>query len=217
MPTIAKRLPLRAVAGESSRCRPTTKAMIATRSTSSIQSLRSFLVLAAEHLQHAFGDHKAADDVDRSRSVTAISGERPCAMPLTADARRRAIAPTSTMPWIALVPDISGVCSIVGTFEITSKPTKTARTNTVSSGSDWRVPHEALRHEWTTAPSRHDEAPASRRRLGSRSRRRPVNATASSARKRCASRAGSRRRHRCGRVRCRRSSRRRGRPSRPAR
>ena len=27
-----------------------------------------------------------------------------------------------TMPWIAFVPDISGVCSIVGTFEITSKP-----------------------------------------------------------------------------------------------
>ena len=30
-----------------------------------------------------------------------------------------------TMPWIALVPDISGVCSIVGTFEMTSKPTNT--------------------------------------------------------------------------------------------
>ena len=30
-----------------------------------------------------------------------------------------------TIPWIALVPDISGVCSIVGTFEITSKPTNT--------------------------------------------------------------------------------------------
>ena len=37
------------------------------------------------------------------------------------------------MPWIALVCDISGVCSVVGTFEITSKPTKTARTKIVIS------------------------------------------------------------------------------------
>ncbi len=38
-----------------------------------------------------------------------------------------------TMPWIALVCDISGVCRVVGTFEITSKPTKTARTKIVIS------------------------------------------------------------------------------------
>ena len=38
-----------------------------------------------------------------------------------------------TMPWIALVCDISGVCSVVGTFEITSKPTKAARTRIVIS------------------------------------------------------------------------------------
>ena len=37
------------------------------------------------------------------------------------------------MPWIALVCDISGVWSIVGTFEITSKPTKAARTKIVIS------------------------------------------------------------------------------------
>src|SRR5439155_10536986 len=43
------------------------------------------------------------------------------------------IAPTSTIPWIAFVPDMSGVCSIVGTFEITSNPTKIASTSTVSS------------------------------------------------------------------------------------
>ena len=30
------------------------------------------------------------------------------------------IAPTMTMPWMAFVPLISGVCSIAGTFEITS-------------------------------------------------------------------------------------------------
>ena len=37
------------------------------------------------------------------------------------------------MPWIAFVPDISGVCSMVGTFEITSKPTNTASTKIVIS------------------------------------------------------------------------------------
>ncbi len=29
-------------------------------------------------------------------------------------------APTSTMPWIALDPDIRGVCRMLGTFEMTS-------------------------------------------------------------------------------------------------
>lgn len=32
-----------------------------------------------------------------------------------------------TMPWMAWVPDISGVCRVAGTFEITAKPTKPAR------------------------------------------------------------------------------------------
>jgi len=41
------------------------------------------------------------------------------------------IAPTRTMPWIAFVPDMSGVCSIVGTFEMISMPMNTARTKTV--------------------------------------------------------------------------------------
>jgi hypothetical protein len=43
------------------------------------------------------------------------------------------IAPTITIPWIAFVPDISGVCSSVGTFEITSKPRKIASARIVSS------------------------------------------------------------------------------------
>ena len=43
------------------------------------------------------------------------------------------MAPTTTMPWIAFVPDISGVCSSVGTFEITSNPRKIASTRIVSS------------------------------------------------------------------------------------
>src|SRR3954468_20174485 len=36
--------------------------------------------------------------------------------------------PRTTMPWMAFVPDISGVCSVFGTFEMTSKPTKAAST-----------------------------------------------------------------------------------------
>src|SRR5918999_1538371 len=45
------------------------------------------------------------------------------------------MAPIRTIPWIAFVPDMSGVCSIVGTLEISSKPTKTARMKTVSSAT----------------------------------------------------------------------------------
>ena len=32
-------------------------------------------------------------------------------------------APTNTMPWMALVPDINGVCKVLGTLEITANPT----------------------------------------------------------------------------------------------
>jgi hypothetical protein len=41
-------------------------------------------------------------------------------------------APTSVIPEIAFDPDISGVCSVGGTFVITSKPTKIASTNIVN-------------------------------------------------------------------------------------
>jgi hypothetical protein len=41
--------------------------------------------------------------------------------------------PITTMPWIALAPDISGVCSVAGTLLITSKPTSTLSTNTVTA------------------------------------------------------------------------------------
>ena len=43
------------------------------------------------------------------------------------------IAPTRMTPWIALAPDISGVCSTEETLDTTSKPTKTASTKNVSS------------------------------------------------------------------------------------
>ena len=39
--------------------------------------------------------------------------------------------PTRMTPWIALVPDISGVCKTLGTFEMTSSPTNAAKIKTV--------------------------------------------------------------------------------------
>ena len=54
-----------------------------------------------------------------------------CGVPMTM------IAPTITIPWIAFVPDMSGVCRSVGTFEITSNPTKAASTRIVSSVTSW--------------------------------------------------------------------------------
>src|SRR5580698_3686993 len=42
-------------------------------------------------------------------------------------------APASTMPWMELVADISGVCRVAGTFPMTSMPTSSARTKMVRS------------------------------------------------------------------------------------
>ena len=41
--------------------------------------------------------------------------------------------PSITIPWIAFVWLISGVCSVVGTFEITAKPTNAERTKITNS------------------------------------------------------------------------------------
>ncbi len=62
------------------------------------------------------------------------------------------IAPTRTIPWIAFVPDISGVCSIVGTFEITSIPRKIASTRIVSSKTRTVVHYAVTRSRVTQAP-----------------------------------------------------------------
>ena len=43
-----------------------------------------------------------------------------------------AMAPTRITPWMALAPDISGVCRVEETFEITSTPTKAASTKIVN-------------------------------------------------------------------------------------
>src|SRR5215472_15211077 len=45
------------------------------------------------------------------------------------------IAPASTMPWIELAADISGVCKVAGTLLMTSKPTQRLRTKIVTSTS----------------------------------------------------------------------------------
>ena len=68
--------------------------------------------------------------------------------------------PSRTMPWIALVADISGVCSVFGTFEITSKPTNAASTRMVSSvrRSITRPPPSAA-PSCTISPSRVMQAP----------------------------------------------------------
>ena len=44
---------------------------------------------------------------------------------------RMSIPPMRTIPWIAFVPDMSGVCSSVGTREISSMPRKTESTRIV--------------------------------------------------------------------------------------
>src|SRR6266699_2824736 len=68
--------------------------------------------------------------------VARITATRPSAIETGEDApAAMTMAPTRMMPWIALVPDISGVCRMVGTLEITSMPTKTASTKKVSSCS----------------------------------------------------------------------------------
>ena len=56
------------------------------------------------------------------------------------------------MPWIAFVPDISGVCSIVGTFEITSIPRKIASTRIVSSKTRIRFIYAVTLGRVTQAP-----------------------------------------------------------------
>jgi hypothetical protein len=52
-----------------------------------------------------------------------------CAPPATR------IAPIKITPWMALAPDISGVCKVEDTLEITSIPTKIASTKIVSQMS----------------------------------------------------------------------------------
>src|SRR5580704_178599 len=43
------------------------------------------------------------------------------------------MAPTSTIPWMELAADISGVCKVAGTLLMTSKPTQRLRTKMMKS------------------------------------------------------------------------------------
>ena len=43
----------------------------------------------------------------------------------------------STMPWMALVPDISGVCSVLGTLEMTANPTNPDSPRMARLASSW--------------------------------------------------------------------------------
>ena len=68
--------------------------------------------------------------------------------------------PSMTMPWIALVCDISGVCRVVGTFEMTSKPTKAARTKIVISVIRLMTLAASLALSLTISPSLVSREPA---------------------------------------------------------
>src|SRR3954454_16311311 len=79
--------------------------------------------------------------VPKAIAITSRSSSRkPVAGPISR------MPPSTTMPWIALVPDISGVCSVFGTFEMTSKPTNAARTRIASSVSRSTSDHLSLAH-----------------------------------------------------------------------
>ena len=52
-------------------------------------------------------------------NATAITSSSLLSQPPTPEPSTM-IAPSTTIPWIAFVPDISGVCSVLGTFEMTA-------------------------------------------------------------------------------------------------
>ena len=64
-------------------------------------------------------------------NATAITSRIFSSTPLDSDINNN--PPSTTIPWIAFVPDINGVCNVLGTFEITAKPTNPASTSTAIS------------------------------------------------------------------------------------
>ena len=73
--------------------------------------------LSLEHLEHPVGDHETADHVDRGcrdRQKAQHRGSTSRWSPPAATSE-----PTSEMPEMALVADISGVCSRAGTLVMT--------------------------------------------------------------------------------------------------
>src|SRR5206468_1541010 len=67
-------------------------------------------------------------------AVPSTTARNPRAVPIGPPiALATSIAPTITIPWIAFAPLMSGVWSVDGTFETTSKPTKIARMKTYAA------------------------------------------------------------------------------------
>src|SRR5215467_11109455 len=66
-------------------------------------------------------------------------------------------APASTIPWIELAADISGVCRVAGTLLITSKPTHRLSTKMMKSVRSMDRPPESLRR-WRGERRMHDFA-----------------------------------------------------------
>ena len=86
-------------------------------------------------------------------AVASTMATKPTAFVNVSSAKpRMTIAPTMTMPWMKFVPDMSGVWSIVGTFEITSKPRNAARTRIVSSMTKVSSAHGVVSGRVTQAP-----------------------------------------------------------------
>ena len=128
------------------------------------RGLAAWPAACLEHLEHPVGDEEAADDVDRPERDRDDEQQLVRASPSPARPSSSR-PPRTTIPWIALVPDISGVCSVFGTFEITAKPTKPASTRIarlVTRSSACRLPlrRPALAPSWTISPSRVMQAPA---------------------------------------------------------
>ena len=79
----------------------------------------------AEHAEHAIRHQVAPHHVDGGeghRAATPSSGRQPILR--LASAGRKPAPPPCVMPEMALAPDMSGVCSVAGTFEMSSKPKK---------------------------------------------------------------------------------------------
>ena len=119
----------------------------------------SYLALL-EHLQHPVGDHEPAHDVRHRGEQGDGAHARGCVSGYSAPATT--IEPTTAIAEIALVSDISGVCSSRETRRITPNPMKSrARTRTASTSSRpsrdrplaaWAASNP-LGHVFTTSPA----------------------------------------------------------------
>ena len=84
-----------------------------------------------EHLEHAVGDQEAADDVGRGGDHG--EGRRGRVLSVSCCPPAMMIAPTTAIAEIALVSDISGVCSSGDTRRMTSRPRNVASRKTNSA------------------------------------------------------------------------------------